>query len=68
MGYTSKMIQDAIGKPCAVCDNYISEEIAMIEDFQIIQTKRKEKLYVHNCCIQEYTRGKGRQQNKTAII
>jgi hypothetical protein len=50
IGYTPKLIKKAIGKPCGICNGYISESEANNSDFVYSQTRSKHDVFVHMHC------------------
>ena len=48
--YTPQLIKKAQGKPCGICNGYISEAEAESKDFCYSKTKRGNEVFVHMRC------------------
>lgn len=48
--YTPGLIKRAVGKQCAICYRYISEEEANNKEFDYSQRKNKHEIFVHMRC------------------
>ena len=48
--YKPELIRKAIGKQCAICYRYITEEEANNKEFDYSQRKNKYEVFVHKRC------------------